>query len=218
MNWADHLIQLTMTVFLIFGVYQFYFWCQRQTWRPVVRFNSKIDEALPFWPVWAWVYSFLYYPAIVYLNWVVSSPRHFNHLAMSFFILLFMQMAFFLVVPVATPDHWRDYALGEGLSKRFLRFVQKFDAPTNCFPSMHVSVATLTALHAQPHLGPAIAVYLRLLPETGTLPRSICPSTALSWVAVRASDGRRRDPEEVAPFGLSVPLVLPALGPGQFRD
>jgi hypothetical protein len=103
-----------------------------------------VDEGIPFWPFWAWIYSILYYPAIVYLNWVVSSPRHFNYLAMSFFVLL---------VPVATPDHWRAHTEGPGASRRFLRFVQKFDQPTNCFPSMHVSVATLTALHATPHLG-----------------------------------------------------------------
>jgi membrane-associated phospholipid phosphatase len=159
----DYLIQLAMSVFLIFGVYQFYFWCQRQSLRPVIRFDSKLDEALPFWPVWAWVYSFLYYPAIVYLNWVVLSPRHYNHLAMSFFILLFMQMAFFLLFPVATPTHWRAYAEGPGWSKRFLRFVQKFDAPTNCFPSMHVSVATLTALHAKAHLGPSAFAFPALI-------------------------------------------------------
>jgi membrane-associated phospholipid phosphatase len=191
MNWADHLIQLTMTVFLIFGVYQFYFWCQRQTWRPVIRFNSKIDEALPFWPIWAWVYSFLYYPAIVYLNWVVSSPRHFNHLAMSFFILLFMQMAFFLLLPVATPDHWRDFAKGEGPSRWFLRLVQKFDKPSNCFPSMHVSVATLTALHAQPHLGPWSYAFPALIAISCVFSKQhylidLPFGAALGWVAFKA--------------------------------
>src|SRR5690242_21767504 len=101
----DYIIHLLMTVFLIFGVYQFYFWCQRH---PVVacrRFTAPIDERIPFRPRWAWIYSFLYYPAIVYLNWTVTSPRHFNHLAMSFFILLVNQMVFFLFFPVETPAH-----------------------------------------------------------------------------------------------------------------
>ena len=153
MTLADHIIQLTMSVFLIFGVYQFYFWCQRQEFVAPRSFTIRVDEVMPFWPSWVWVYSFLYYPAIVYLNWVVRSPRHFNHLAFSFFVLLFMQMAFFLFLPIETPIHWREMAEGPGASRWFLRFVQKFDAPTNCFPSMHVSVATLTALHAQPTLG-----------------------------------------------------------------
>jgi membrane-associated phospholipid phosphatase len=43
---------------------------------------------------------------------------------------------------------------GQGASLRFLALVQKFDAASNSFPSMHTSVATLTALHLVPHLGP----------------------------------------------------------------
>jgi membrane-associated phospholipid phosphatase len=155
----DYVIHLLMTVFLIFGVYQFYFWCQRH---PVVacrRFTGTLDERIPFRPRWAWIYSFLYYPAIVYLNWTVTSPRHFNHLAMSFFILLVGQMAFFVFFPVETPSHWRTLNAGRTWSEKFLLFVRKFDAPSNCFPSMHVSVAMLTALHAQTQLGPVVFLF-----------------------------------------------------------
>ncbi len=154
MTSIDHVIHLFMSVFLIFGVYQFYFWCQRQTVRTPLQFNTVLDDLIPYRPRWVWIYSFLYYPAIVYLNWLVVSPRHFNHLAMSFFLLLFMQMVFFVYLPVTTPPRWRELAQGPGLSKRFLRFVHRFDKPTNCFPSMHVSVAMLTALHAQAKIGP----------------------------------------------------------------
>ena len=155
----DYAIHLVMTVFLIFGVYQFYFWCQRRRWVATRHLATPVDEWIPYWPAWAWIYSFLYYPAIVYLNWTVSSPRHFNHLAMSFFILLFGQMVFFLLFPVETPAHWRDVNRGRGLSERFLRFVRRFDAPSNCFPSMHVSVAMLSALHARPLLGDAVFLF-----------------------------------------------------------
>lgn len=150
---VDYVIHLTMSVFIIFGVYQFYFWCQRQKWVTPRRFSSRLDDVFPYWPIWSWVYSFLYYPAIIYLIWVVGSPRHYNHMAMSFFVLLALQMAFFLFFPVETPAHWRTINQGRSWSERFLQYVQKFDAPLNCFPSMHVSVATLTALHAQATLG-----------------------------------------------------------------
>ena len=163
MHAIDYAIHLVMTVFLIFGVYQFYFWCQRH---PVVacrRFTAPIDERIPFRPRWAWIYSFLYYPAIVYLNWTVTSPRHFNHLAMSFILLLVGQMGFFLLFPVETPAHWRELNTGRTLSEKFLLFVRKFDAPSNCFPSMHVSVAMLTALHAQEQLGPAVFLFPALI-------------------------------------------------------
>lgn len=154
MHAADYVIHLFMSLFLIFGIYQFYFWCQRQTFVKSRQFSTVIDDLIPYWPWWSWIYSFLYYPAIVYLNWVVRDPRHFNHLAMSFFVLLAMQMAFFVLFPVATPVRWRAMNTGRTWSEKFLRFVQKFDAPSNSFPSMHVSVATLTALHAQATLGP----------------------------------------------------------------
>lgn len=159
----DYAIHLVMTVFLIFGVYQFYFWCQRHPQNSVRSFRSKLDERVPYWPSWAWIYSFLYYPAIVYLNWTVSSPRHFNHLAMSFFILLAGQMLFFVFFPVETPAHWRTLNQGKSLSERFLLFVRRFDAPSNCFPSMHVSVAMLTALHARPLLGPLVYLFPALI-------------------------------------------------------
>lgn len=149
----DYVIHLTMSVFIIFGVYQFYFWCQRQKWVAPRRFSARLDDLFPYWPIWSWVYSFLYYPAIIYLIWVVGSPRHYNHMAMSFFVLLALQMAFFLFFPVETPQHWRTINQGKTWSERFLQYVQKFDAPLNCFPSMHVSVATLTAMHAHATLG-----------------------------------------------------------------
>ena len=159
----DYAIDLVMTVFLIFGVYQFYFWCQRHPQAETRRFVGWLDERIPYWPAWAWVYSFLYYPAIAYLNWIVASPRQFNHIAMSFFVLLAGQMAFFLFFPVETPPHWREFNRGQSLSERFLRFVHRFDAPNNCFPSMHVSVATLTALHASASLGAAAFAFPALI-------------------------------------------------------
>jgi hypothetical protein len=164
MNAIDYAIHLVMTVFLIFGVYQFYFWCQRH---PVVacrKFSTPLDERIPYCPSWSWIYSLLYYPAIVYLNWTVTSARHFNHLAMSFFLLLAGQMAFFVFFPVETPAHWRTINRGRSLSERFLLFVRKFDAPSNCFPSMHVSVAMLTALHAYGRLGPLVFLFPALIP------------------------------------------------------
>jgi hypothetical protein len=39
--------------------------------------------------------------------------------------------------------------------ERFLAFVQRLDARSNSFPSMHTSVAMLTALYLSPHVGPA---------------------------------------------------------------
>jgi membrane-associated phospholipid phosphatase len=71
-------------------------------------------------------------------------------------------MAFFLLFPVVTPEDWRERNRGRSASERFLGLVQRFDARSNSFPSMHTSVAMLTALHLYPGLG-AWAIVFPLL-------------------------------------------------------
>jgi hypothetical protein len=159
MQSQDYLVNLILSGILIIGGYQFYFFTQRHPIRKARSFSSPIDERLPFWPIWAWLYSFLYYPAILYLNWIVSDARQFTLMAFSFIVLLFMQMAFFYIYPVETPAHWRHVNTGRSTSEKFLLFIQKIDAPSNCFPSMHMSVATLTAFIAQPVLGPWVFAF-----------------------------------------------------------
>lgn len=153
MHTTDLLIQLVISVFLIVGVYQFYFWCQRHHAAEPRELRLPLDDAIPYRPRWVWIYSFLYYPVIVLINLAVESPRHFLYVAISFVLLLGFQMAFFIFFPVATPAEWRAAPSGRGRSVRFLEFVQKFDARSNSFPSMHTSVATLTALHLLPFVG-----------------------------------------------------------------
>ena len=156
-------IDLVLSVVLIVGAYQFYFFTQRHWIRPARRFVSALDEHIPYVPGWSWVYSFLYYPAILYLNLIADSQAHFIRMAFSFIVLLAMQLLCFTVYPVATPAHWRRDAPPQAASERFLRFVRNFDAESNCFPSMHVSVATLTALHLQATLGPLAFAFPALI-------------------------------------------------------
>jgi len=153
MRLTDYAINLLLSTILIIGAYQFYFWCQRNPMSRPRQFSLGIDERIPYWPSWVWIYSCLYYPIILYLNFVIASAREFTYVATSYMLLLGLQMLFFVFVPVSTPPHWRAYNRQRTLSERFLALVQRFDAPTNSFPSMHVSVAMLTALHLVPHLG-----------------------------------------------------------------
>ena len=163
MQITDRLIQLVLSVFLIVGVYQFYFWCQRNPATAPRELRLPIDDRIPYRPRWVWIYSFLYYPVIVAINWAVTSPRHFLYVALSYLLLLACQMAFFTLVPIATPVEWRACNTRRGRSERFLAFVQSFDARSNSFPSMHTSVATLTALHLYPSLGPCVFAFPALI-------------------------------------------------------
>jgi membrane-associated phospholipid phosphatase len=153
MKITDYAINLLLSLVLIVGVYQFYFWCQRNHLATPRELKLRIDDCIPYWPSWVWVYSCIYYPIILYLNFIIDSARHFTHVATSYMLLLGLQMLFFVLFPVTTPAHWRGYNRERGLSERFLALVQRFDARSNSFPSMHVSVAMLTALHLLPHLG-----------------------------------------------------------------
>jgi len=155
MTVTDYAVHLILGAILIVGAYQFYFWCQRNPLRPARELRLPLDDRIPFRPEWVWIYSLLYYPVILYTTWVVQSSREFVYVAVSFLGLLAMQMAFFLVFPVATPESWRAINGGRTWSERFLAFVQRIDARSNSFPSMHTSVATLTALYLSPHVGPA---------------------------------------------------------------
>jgi len=153
MNPTDYAVNLILSVVLIIGVYQFYFWCQRNHLAAPRQLKLGIDERIPYWPSWVWVYSCIYYPIILYLNFVIASPRQFTYVATSYVLLLLAQMSFFVLFPVTTPEHWRAYNQRRTLSERFLALVQRFDARSNSFPSMHMSVAVLTASHLWPHLG-----------------------------------------------------------------
>lgn len=155
----DYVLNLILSAFLIVGAYQFYFWCQRNVGKKTYDLSLGIDERIPYWPSWVWIYSLLYYPMILYINLVIDSPRDFTRTAMSYVLLLGLQMTAFILFPVQTPEHWRARNTLRNLSEHFLAVVQSIDARSNCFPSMHCSVAMLTALHLLPSLGPAVFAF-----------------------------------------------------------
>jgi len=160
----DLVVAIIMTIFLIVGVYQFYFFTQNHMIKEPKRINMKIDNLFKFKGWWVWIYSGLYYPMIVLIVLTMEDMRHYNYTAMSFFLLLFMQMAFFRYYPVETPPEWRDFGESNTLSVRFMKFVQSYDDNTNCFPSMHVSVATLVALHMWTNVGDMMGYWPFLFP------------------------------------------------------
>ena len=160
----DLVVAIIMTIFLIVGVYQFYFFTQNHMIKEPKRIDMKIDNLFKFKGWWVWIYSGLYYPMIVLIVLTMEDMRHYNYTAMSFFLLLFMQMAFFRYYPVETPPEWRDFGESNTLSVRFMKFVQSYDDNTNCFPSMHVSVATLVALHMWTNVGDMVGYWPFLFP------------------------------------------------------
>ena len=191
MSYTDYFVLILMTIFLIVGVFQFYFWCQRHVFHPKYRLTIFIDSWFGYEPGWVWVYSGLYFPVIILDIFTVKDMRQYIYFALSFFILLAMQMTFFLLFPVESPAEWRKKVKGKTISEKFLRFVMKIDADTNCFPSMHVSIATLTALHINsnaPQLGLWVFLFPVLIGLSSLYTKrhyflDIIPGAFLGWVA-----------------------------------
>src|SRR5512138_403303 len=104
---SDYAVHILLSVILIVGVYQFYFFCQRHPFRPSRELKMRIDDFIPYHPHWVWVYSFLYYPAILYTNLIIHDSRQFVYIAISYMLLLAAQMTCFLLWPIATPESWR---------------------------------------------------------------------------------------------------------------
>ena len=155
-------VNLSIAVVLIVGGYQFYFLPQRRPLKDSAQFSTILDDKIQFTPQWVWIYSGLYYPVILSLILTIGSFEQFNLTAFNFLILLVVQLVFFFIFPVKTPPEWRDYEHDGSLSAKFLRFVHGYDAPSNCFPSMHVSVAMLTALHLSNNLEPTLGSWVAI--------------------------------------------------------
>jgi len=157
---VDYFICLVSSAVMIIGGYQFYFFVQRNHFREAREFDTRFDDRVPFWPSWVWIYAVLYYPIILLLVFAQTSFRSFNYTAFSYLVLLAMHFAVFFFYPVRIPDRWRVYDVNGSLSLRMLAFVHRFDKMANSIPSMHVSVATLSAIHMQDQFAASLGPWL----------------------------------------------------------
>ena len=75
----DLVVAIIMTVFLIVGVYQFYFFTQNHMIKKPKQFDMKIDRLFKFRGWWVWLYSGLYYPMIVLIVLTLDDMKHYNY-------------------------------------------------------------------------------------------------------------------------------------------
>jgi membrane-associated phospholipid phosphatase len=154
MGLLDRAIEVAMTVVLIIGGYQFYFWAQRRRWFEAHYLETRFDAMVGYDPRWVWVYCALYYPMIVLAALSLATWDQYARAVGCFLSLLAVQVCFFLFMPIEIPASWRVTWRGpwEGThSQRFLDLVWRFDKLRNSMPSMHVSVATMTDLTIGTH-------------------------------------------------------------------
>jgi membrane-associated phospholipid phosphatase len=167
MELFDRILELFITVVLIVGGYQFYFWAQRQTFFDARYFETSWDAKINFDPRWVWIYSGLYYPMILLAALSVPSWDAYARTVGCFLTLLAIQVTFFVLWPVAIPKSWRENfpvtiypsvlpskaVIGRAVahghwprSMQMLDLVWSYDKLRNSLPSMHVSVAMMVDL------------------------------------------------------------------------
>lgn len=160
--------KLLLALLFTLSGYKLYFFCQKKPLRrPRVVF-CRLDNWFQPRPQWIWIYSVAYYAAMVFLVLEVPEYTEFVFVLFSFLVLLIVQSCIFLLFPTKTPEIWRESINGQRLSERLLRLVHRFDSSANCFPSMHVSVATLLGLHFA-DINPALAPLILILPSAISL-------------------------------------------------
>lgn len=147
MNGAERFLEMMITIVLIVGGYQFYFWAQRQTFRPARHLETRWDCMINFDARWVWIYSGLYYPMILLAAFSTPTWQSYCYTVGCFLTLLVIQVAIFVTWPVAIPATWRAVERDKHpLSMRMLDMVWSYDKLRNSLPSMHVSVATMVDL------------------------------------------------------------------------
>jgi len=148
-----------MLAFVIVGIYQFYFWVQKNDRFARRRsLRTALDSRIPYAPQWVWVYGILYYFMIGFVNATLQSVAEGVAMVFGGMILMSAQVVLFLAFPVSTPVEYRQYPV-ETLAGRYLQFMQSFDDRANCFPSAHCSVSMYISLLLLPHLGPASLLF-----------------------------------------------------------
>lgn len=103
-----------------------------------------LDRALPVKPMWTLIYGSLYFA--VFLPMVVlRHEEHIRRTLWAFVMIWIVGSVSWLSYPTILPRP-APTEIGEGFCAWTLRIAYSWDAPRNCFPSLHVAQAVLAAL------------------------------------------------------------------------
>lgn len=116
--------------------------------RPAPVFNpwSPLDDAIPFAGLALWPYLcgivWMGLPAVL-----LQSSALFRHTARSYALLIALSVMCFVLLPAEAPELRRQASAADldPLTAFALRHLHAIDPPRNLLPSLHVSLATLSA-------------------------------------------------------------------------
>jgi membrane-associated phospholipid phosphatase len=103
--------------------------------------TTTIDNAIPLihWTLWIYFSHFLFLPVAIYQ---LKDRANFSGVIYSMILATAFSSAMFLLYPTAIPR--APFQIG-GLTNAAAHLLYFVDLPTNCFPSLHVSLSYLAA-------------------------------------------------------------------------
>ena len=103
---------------------------------------SELERDIPMldWTIWIYAATF---PLIFKMVYEIQCEQAFNKAFYSFYILLALSIVVFIIYPVAYPREMYPLMPGQTLHYSMFWLIRSIDAPTNCFPSLHVSLSYL---------------------------------------------------------------------------
>ena len=106
----DYVVFTCVLAIVIVGAYQLFFWVQNNNYFFKTRCLAiSLDEKIPFWPIWIWPYSFIYYIMIGMVVVQVSSLAEGLYHLFGGLLVLLVQCVCFLIFPCRVPAHYRQY-------------------------------------------------------------------------------------------------------------
>jgi membrane-associated phospholipid phosphatase len=116
----------------------------------------RVDGLIPVTPAWMFVYGSLYVFVVVLPLLIVRDRALIRRAMQAYLLVMVLSYSIFLVYPTTAPRP--DAVAGEGFAAWTLRIAYSLDPPYNCFPSLHVAYAFVSAFAcARVHRGVGLA-------------------------------------------------------------
>ncbi|MFH1873812.1 MAG: phosphatase PAP2 family protein [Pseudomonadota bacterium] len=104
--------------------------------------SGALESHIPY-VSWFVFFYFSTYLLGVMPYFLVRDLDQFKRVVFGALLIIFISAVIFLIYPVTHP---RDFLVGNGFLSSWVHLLHKVDQPFNCFPSMHISMASLAAL------------------------------------------------------------------------
>lgn len=153
-GWIQERVILVVIVFLVYTLYY-----------PITHYaidlapldmSTWVDRTLPLSPFWILIYAMIY-PATTTPLFAVKDSMAFRQTAFAFLISAVIGLVCFVLFPVhMTLRPELEAITGGGFLNWGVQLCYAIDKPSGCFPSLHVTYATIAALEcarSNPRLG-----------------------------------------------------------------